>query len=107
MPSQISRAYLPFLFVPSAAVCVRLGRASVEAAVIALRAVLLNRKTVEVAHQQVRFRGVDLAFSSRITARGELVIDLDIGDPALSDRIILEEDLRRATRASRTKGVSP
>lgn len=107
MPSQISRAFLPFLFMPTPAVSARLGRASVDAAVLAIRAVLLNRKTLEVAHQQIRFRDVDLAFSSRITSRGDLVIDLDIGDPTLAGRIILEEDLRRATRASRMKGVSP
>lgn len=95
------RAFLPFHVMPSHAVAEKLGRRTERAAVLALRAVLQGHRQLEVAHQQIQFNGHCLAFSSRITARGDLVIELEIGDPRLGERIILEDDLKRATRAVR------
>jgi hypothetical protein len=60
---------------------------------------LKSRRSLEVAHQQIRFGQHHLAFCSRIGSLGDLIIELDIGDPRLSNRIILEEDLRRARKA--------
>ena len=54
-----------------------------------------------VAHQQIRFKGQNLAFCSRISGHGDLIIELDIGDERLSDRIILEEELRLSERKVR------
>ena len=78
-----------------------LGRDGASVAALAAKAILSHRKSLEVAHQQIRFRGHDFAFSSRITAQGELVIELDVGDPRLGDRIVLEEELRTAVRKVR------
>jgi hypothetical protein len=94
----MTRSFLPFIFVPSNAAARLLGRDSGEVAVLALRAILRNHKGLEVAHQQIRYRGHHLAFSSRITAGGELVVELDIGDARLEDRIVLEDELRSAGR---------
>ena len=101
----MNRAFLPFLFLPSQAAQTLLGRDAGKVAVLALRAILQNNKSLEVAHQQIRFGAHDLAFSSRISAGGELVMDLDLGDARLAGRIVLEEELRRATR--QVRGISP
>ena len=92
----MNRAYLPFVLIPSHAARHLLGADLDKVGVLALRAILRHRKSLEVAHQQIRYRRHDLAFSSRIRGRGDLVLELDIGDPRLEDRLILEEDLRRA-----------
>ncbi|MGE0022212.1 MAG: hypothetical protein AB7S70_01100 [Hyphomicrobium sp.] len=99
-----TRAFLPFRVFASTAVSDRIGRAADHAAVLALRAVLRSHRQLEVAHQQVVFRGHILAFSSHVTAQGELVIELDLGDPKLSDRVVLEDELRRETR--RVRGIA-
>jgi hypothetical protein len=98
------RAFLPFHVLASHAVADKIGRRTERAAVLALRAILQNHRQLEVAHQQILFGGHHLAFSSRITARGDLVIELDIGDPRLEGRLILEDDLKRAVR--RVRGVA-
>lgn len=100
-----TRAFLPFIVLPSHAVAEKLGRLTERAAVLALKAILQDHRQLEVAHQQIVYCGHRLAFSSRITGRGELVIELDIGDPGLEGRVILEDDLRRATR--RLRGIAP
>jgi hypothetical protein len=94
----MNRAYLPFLFLPSQTAIDLIGRDLAKVAVLALRAILQHRKSLEVAHQQIRYGKHDLAFSSRINGSGELIIELDIGDPRLSQRLVLEEEFRRATR---------
>ena len=80
------RAQLPFLFQPSLAVHELLGLDAGRVAVLAMRAVLRHNRSLDVAHQQVRYRGRDFAFSSRVTGSGDLVIDLDIGRPASQGR---------------------
>ena len=65
---------------------------------LALRAIIGPNKSLEIAHQQISFCGHELAFSSRVTESGELIVDLDIGDPRLADRIVLEEELRVARK---------
>jgi len=98
---RMHRSFLPFLFQPSPAATRLLGRRCADAALLALRAILAHNRSLEVAHQQIRFGGHDFAFSSRITAGGDLVIDLDVGDPRLENRIVLEAELRAATRTVR------
>jgi hypothetical protein len=94
----MASAFLPIFVIPSNAARQALGSDLAKVAVLALKAILLNHKGIEVAHQQIRYRERDLAFSSRIGARGDLILELDMGDPKLSHRIILEDDLRRAAR---------
>jgi hypothetical protein len=102
--SMAYRAFLPFHVLPSHAVAEKLGRGTERAAVLALKAILQGHRQLEVAHQQIQFNGHRLAFSSRITARGDLVIELDLGDPRLEERIVLEDDLRQAHR--RVRGIA-
>ena len=94
----MSRAYLPYFLIPSPAARKLLGPDLAKVGSLALKAILRHRRSLEVAHQQIRYRGHHLAFSSRITGSGELVLELDIGDERLSQRLILEEDLRPALR---------
>ncbi len=103
----MKRALFPFTVVPSNAVRSALGRDLDEAVVLALRAILRETRSLEVAHQQISYRGHCLAFSSRITGRGDLVLDIDMGDPRLADRLILETELRSAQRLSQqTAGIA-
>ncbi len=97
----MNRAYLPFLFVPSNAAANALGRNADRVAVLALKAILQHSKSLEVAHQQIRSGRHDLAFSSRVTKNGDLIMELDLGDPRLCHRLVLEEELRRAGRSVR------
>lgn len=101
----MNRGFLPFLFLSTHAAGRLLGRNAATVAALALKAILSHHKSLEVAHQQIRFGGHDYAFSSRITAQGELVIELDVGDPRLGGRIVLEEELRAATR--KVRGIAP
>jgi hypothetical protein len=94
-------AHLPFIIVPSHSARAVLGANLPKAAVLALRAILINRKSLEVAHQQIRFGKHQLVFSSRIGSKGDLILELDLGDPRLRERLILENDLRRAEHAAR------
>ena len=94
----MAEVFLPIFVIPTHAARQALGSDFAKVAVLAMKAILRNRRGIEVAHQQIRYRKRDFAFSSRIGARGDLIIELDMGDPKLSDRIILEDDLRRAAR---------
>jgi hypothetical protein len=94
---------LPFIILPSNAVRNLLGRDVPKAALIALRAVLANRKSLEVAHQQVRYGKHRIACSSRVSRAGDLVVELDVGDPQLDNIVVLEADLRRAETAARER----
>jgi hypothetical protein len=99
----MSYAFFPFGFYLSKAAGEALGGEAHRVAILALRAMLKHRKSLEVAHQQVRYCGRDFAFCSRITGSGQLVIEMDVGDPRLADVLILEDDLRRAER--KVKGL--
>ncbi|KPH77810.1 MULTISPECIES: hypothetical protein [Bosea] len=94
----MQRNPFPIVVHPSAAVRRLLGPALDTVAGLALRALL--RRSIEVAHQQIAYRSHDLAFSSRIGSLGDLIIEMDLGDPRLADRVIIEEDLRKAARAN-------
>ena len=94
----MAEVFLPIFVIPTHAARQALTADLAKVAVLAMKAILRNRRGIEVAHQQIRYRKRDFAFSSRIGARGDLIIELDMGDPKLSDRIILEDDLRRAAR---------
>jgi hypothetical protein len=100
----MNRISLPFLFLPTHAAARLVGRERDTVAVLALRAILRSHKNLEVAHQQIRYREHHLAFSSRITAGGDLVVELDVGDERLADRLVLEDELRGAGRKMRGIG---
>ena len=97
------RASLPILMTTSPAVRKLLGPELPKVAVLAVQAILRHRRGIEVAHQQIRYRKHQFAFSSRIGRHGDLILDLDIGDPALENRLIIEADLARAERQSAAK----
>jgi hypothetical protein len=100
-------AFFPILLIPTHQVRRALGSELSKVAVLAVKAILRNRKGFEVAHQQIRYRKLDLAFSSRIGSRGDIVLELDVGDPRLSHRLILEEDLRQLSRKPTTWNGRP
>lgn len=96
----MQRTPFPIIVHPSVAVRRLLGPALDTVAGLALRALLMNRRSIEVAHQQIAYRSHHLAFSSRIGQQGDLIIEIDLGDPRLADRVIIEDDLRSAARAN-------
>ncbi len=97
----MTRAYLPFICVPTPAVRAAIGGSVEPVALAALKAILRRGHGLNIAHQQIVYAGHDLAFSSRVTSAGDLVLTLDIGDPKLRDRIVLEADLRQKARSVR------
>lgn len=99
----MNRAYLPFHFLPSTAVVELFGNDLNAIAVLAVKAVIRQTKSLEIAHQQFVFRAQHIALSTRISSNGGLIVELDIGDPRLADRIVLEDDLRRAVSDARSK----
>jgi hypothetical protein len=92
------RASLPILMNATPAARKLLGQDLPRFAVLAVQAILRHRRGIEVAHQQVRFRKACIAFSSRIGREGDLILDLDVGNPALGERVVMEIDLRKAER---------
>ncbi|MEQ1718466.1 MAG: hypothetical protein ABL907_21195 [Hyphomicrobium sp.] len=97
----MTRALLPFHFIATHSARAALGRDLESVAAIAVKTLLKNFKTVEVAFQLIDYGPHTLAVSSRVTTRGELVLELDIGDPRLARHVILEDDYRAAERQSR------
>ena len=95
------RSNLPVYIEPSRAVSQRLGSQIANVALLAIRAILKNQRGIEVAYQQILYRGHHLALSSRITAGGDLAITIDVGDPGLAQHLILEDELRSAERRAR------
>ena len=98
------RVFLPFYCVPTPAVVAAVGNDIQRIALAALKAMLRRGKSLDIAHQQISYAGHELAFSARVTTAGDLVLDIDLGDPKLRDRIVLEADLRRETRKVRGIG---
>jgi hypothetical protein len=98
------RASLPILMTATPAARTLLGANLPKVAVLAMQAVLRHRRGIEVAHQQIRYGKHHFAFSSRIGREGDLILDLDVGDPALEKRLVLETDLRNAERRSAQHG---
>jgi hypothetical protein len=78
----MDRGLLPFVLIASPAARKQLGRDLGKVAVLAMQALLRQRKSVEVAHQQLSYRKQAIAFSSRVGRYGDL--------------LVLESDLRRA-----------
>jgi hypothetical protein len=97
------RASLPILLAATPAVQKLLGPDLPKVATLAVQAILKHRRGIEVAHQQIRYRKHQFAFSSRIGRHGDLILDMDVGDPALESRIIIEAELVRAERAQAEK----
>ena len=95
------RSNIPVYVHASPAVHEAVGNALGQIAVLAIRTILKNARSLEVAHQQIRYRQHHLALSSRITKMGDLVINMDVGDPGLAHHVIYEADLRGAERSAR------
>jgi hypothetical protein len=72
---------------------------------MALRAMLRRHRALEVAHQQISYAGEQLAFSSRISPLGDLIIEFELGNARIAERVILEEDYRAAERKARKPGI--
>jgi hypothetical protein len=88
------------VFRPSLAARSAAGSDLGKVARLALEAILKNGRTLEIAHQQVVFGKTHFALSSRLGNRGQLILDLDVGNAQLAGRVVLEDDLRRAERAN-------
>lgn len=97
----MNQAYFPFRFSASQALVDLFGNDLRAIALLALQAVFKNEKGLEVAHQQVTFRDHTIALSTRITPAGLPVISMELGTPGLTDRVILEEELRGAQQRQR------
>ena len=95
------RGSFPFVIIPSHQLRGLLGNDLPRVAELAVRAILEHRRSLEVAHQQIKFRKHHIAFSSRVSKWGDLVLELDVGNPQLGNVIVLESDLRRAESAVR------
>lgn len=96
-------ASLPILLTASPVLREALGSDLRRVAVLAVQAMLRNGRGLEVALQQIDYRKKPIAFSSRIGRYGDLIIEMDVGDPALGERIFLEADLRKAQAAAAAK----
>lgn len=101
----MNQAYYPFRFSASQAVVDVFGHDLRTIALLSLQAVFRNRKGLEVAHQQVSFRDHTIALSTRISPAGVPVLYMELGTPGLTDRVILEEELRAAHE--RRRRVNP
>jgi hypothetical protein len=89
-----------FAFRPSVAARKVAGADLPRIARLALEAILKNGLSLEIAHQQIAYGEHHFAFASRIGSRGQLILELDLGNPGLAGRVILEDDLRQAERVS-------
>lgn len=97
----MARASFPYFLHATPAVRAALGANLDRAAIAAVRAILKTTGTVEIAFQQVTCGGLCLALSSRVTGSGDLVVEIDLGDPRLDGRVVLEADLVKAERKTR------
>lgn len=91
-------ANFPIVCGATPAAAARLGPALERVAIAAFKAMIKRHGRLEIAHQQISYLGHDLAFSSRISGAGDLIIEFDVGDPNLANRIVFEDDLRQAHR---------
>lgn len=101
--TAMTRAHYPLIVRPSRAVRHALGPRVPEAGVAAYRAALLKNKGAEMAFMQIQFEGVPIAFSTKIGAEGDVIVELDEGVPSLSPRDLTEDELRRAEQQARRK----
>ncbi len=99
----MARSLLPFHYHATTEAQQLLGSALPRVAALAVRTVIKNRKSVEVAHQQLNYRGHAIALASRVTANGDLVVEIDLGDPRLAHHVVLEDDFRTASREARER----
>jgi len=72
---------------------------------IAVRALLRLHRGLEIAHLQFRYRDQVIAICSRVDAGGAVLVEIDLGDPALPLVAITEAEfgvaLRRANDNAR------
>ena len=106
----MDRVSLPFLLIATPAARALAARDLHTVAILAFGAIL-QKRSVEIAHLQVRYRKHAFAVSSRIGRYGDMILEIDAGDPKLGGRVILEADLRQAElrQAARTRenGIKP
>ena len=68
-----------------------------------MRTLLLRRKSVEVACLQLEYKGAPIVFSSRIGKQGDIILEMEMGDPRLALREVEEDQLRDAELDMREK----
>jgi hypothetical protein len=94
----MDRAFLSILVIPTHAARRALGSDLHKVAALAAKAIIRGKRGLEVAHQQIQIAEHELAFCSRIGVQGDLILERDVGDPRLSDWIVLAEELQRASK---------
>ena len=99
----MNQSHFPFRFSASQELVELFGAQLRTLAPVAMLAVLKNKKGLEVAHQQVSFRDHTIALSTRISPSGVPVLNMELGVPGLTDRVILEEELREAHQRNRPR----
>ena len=95
----MDRAYFPFLLFVSPALRKALGTNLQLAANNIVHAMLEHGRGREIAHQQLSFGKVEVAFSARVGKWGDLIVEMDLSTPALRDRRFFERELRSAEAA--------
>lgn len=91
-------SYLPFRFTATPAARERLKGGLREAASAAAQAIVAQRKGLEVHFLQVKTQGELLAICSRVSKRGILEIEIDLGDAKWPSLLLLPK--RRVESAS-------
>lgn len=99
----MAQSHLTFYFHATPAVRKLFEKDVAKVAAAAIRAALRTARSAEVAHQQISYGGQHIAFSSRVSSAGDLVVELDIGDADLANRVILEGEYRAANRDARDR----
>lgn len=99
----MDRVSLPFLLISTPAARAAAGRDLHNVAVLAFREILGKRSHIEIAHLQVSYRKHCFAVSSRVGRHGDMIIEIDIGNPALEGRVIFDADLRSAELQQRAR----
>ncbi len=92
----MSRNPYPIIVFPSAAARRVFGSGVEVVAGLALRTLLRERQPLEMAHRQFKFRNQHVAFSSRIGEKGDLIVEIDLGDARLASHVIPESEYRAA-----------
>lgn len=90
----MARALFPFYCYASPAAADIVGANITTVAVVALRAAVRQGRGLDIAHMQIEWGEHTLAFSSRIGKAGDVVVELEVGQPGLTDRLISEDEMR-------------
>lgn len=96
------RVQAPVIVIPTTEVRSAVGRHLRAAMIDAYRAIARNGEGLEIAHLQFRFRDRLLAVCSRIRPDGFIEIELGLGNPKLTSRVITLRQLKEAERRNLT-----